>query len=183
MIIGVDEVGRGAWAGPLVVGAVALGEEVKGLKDSKLLSKHTRENLDKQIRASAQFVGLGWVEPKEIDDVGLSRALVLATERALIGAPDVEIIIDGNINFLPSNPKARCLINADDTEPAVSAASIVAKVARDNYMAEQALYFPDFGFEKHVGYGTQLHIEAIKLLGACDIHRLSYKPVRIHGAS
>lgn len=179
-VLGIDEVGRGCWAGPLVVGAVVLNKEIPGLTDSKLLSKKKREEMDKQIRESAKFVGLGWVEPKEIDEFGLTASMRLAIERALKNAPEVtQIIIDGNINYLADNPKAVTQIKADQTVPAVSAASIVAKVARDTYMEKVSKEHPGFGFESHVGYGTKAHREALTAHGITVLHRLSYKPVQV----
>jgi ribonuclease HII len=90
-----------------------------------------------------------------------------------------EIIIDGNYNFFPDNPKVRVLIRADDIIPAVSAASIVAKVARDNYMQKQSLIYPDYAFEKHVGYGTKIHLERLQMYGLCRLHRRSCQPVKL----
>jgi len=121
------------------------------------------------------------VEPAEIDKLGLTEGVRLAMERALAGiqVDYEEIIIDGNINYFPSDPKARAIIKADDSIPSVSAASIVAKVARDTYMTELSTKYIGYGFEKHVGYGTAAHIAALKSLGVTDIHRLSYKPVRV----
>jgi ribonuclease HII len=89
-----------------------------------------------------------------------------------------EIIIDGNINYFPHDRRARAVVKADNTVPEVSAASIIAKVARDAYMCEQATAYPMYGFEKHVGYGTSLHIEMLKLHGTCAIHRKSFRPIR-----
>jgi ribonuclease HII len=89
-----------------------------------------------------------------------------------------EIIVDGNINYFADNSKARAVIKADDLFPSVSAASIVAKVARDNYMAEIAATYPGYGFDKHVGYGTAVHLAGLKALGVTDIHRKSYKPIK-----
>jgi ribonuclease HII len=178
--VGIDEVGRGCWAGPLVAGAVALAEPVAGLRDSKKLSKKRRETLTAEIYEKAVGTGLGWVWPSEIDAHGVSWAVKTAMERALaeITVPYDELIIDGNINYFASNPKAQAVIKADDSVPAVSAASIIAKVARDNYMAELGEKYAGYGFDKHVGYGTAAHIAALKLLGVSDIHRLSYKPVK-----
>ncbi len=179
MIIGMDEVGRGAWAGPLVVGAVALDGEVGGLADSKTLKKSDREALAEQIKKRAKFVGLGWVSASEVDDLGLTAATSLACERALENAPsDVKIIIDGKINYLPNRKYAHTLIDGDSLEPAISAASIVAKVARDEYMVKLSHEYPDYNFDKHVGYGTKLHREAIQLHGLTPIHRWSYKPLK-----
>lgn len=179
--IGVDEVGRGSWAGPLVVGAVALASKIDGLKDSKELSKIQRTKLAELINKQATVCALGWVSPKEIDRLGLTRAIRLAINRALakIEIDYHEIIIDGNFNFLANNDKARYLINADKTEPAVSAASIIAKVARDDWMANTAAKkYPVYGFESNVGYGTKQHIAALKINGICKLHRLSYKPIK-----
>lgn len=177
--VGIDEVGRGCWAGPVVAGAVILRTPIAGLKDSKLLSKKRRELLTEQINNQALAVGLGWVEPAEVDELGLTAAVGLAMRRALdkITIAYDEIIIDGNHNFLKENPKSRSLIKADATVPSVSAASIVAKVARDNFMIGASERYPDYGFESHVGYGTKLHLERLKLHGVSDLHRHSYKPI------
>jgi len=177
--IGIDEVGRGCWAGPVVAGAVSLGKPIAGLKDSKLLSKRQREKLAVEIELWALAFGIGWVEPAEVDEIGLSAAVGLAMQRALeqITLSYDEIIIDGNFNFLADNPKAKAIIKADNSVPAVSAASIIAKVARDQYMAGQAADYPGYGFERHVGYGTALHLEKLKLYGICDLHRRSFKPI------
>jgi ribonuclease HII len=178
--VGIDEVGRGCWAGPLVAGAVALKAPIPGLKDSKKLSKSQRDKLAVVIHAEALAVGIGWVSAGELDAVGLTEAVRLAMERALqqIEIAYDEVIIDGNINYFPDNVKARAIIKADDTVPAVSAASIVAKVARDNYMSELGAPYDRYGFEKHVGYGTALHLERLKLHGISDIHRRSFKPIK-----
>ncbi|HRQ97852.1 MAG TPA: ribonuclease HII, partial [Candidatus Saccharibacteria bacterium] len=180
MILGIDEVGRGPWAGPLVVGAVVLGgAEIDGLTDIKELTKKRREELDIIIRDQASGFGLGWVGANEIDEIGLSASLVLATKRAVeqVKAPYHEIIIDGTINFLADTSKGKyvkALKKADLLIPSVSAASIIAKVARDNYMAEQDLIFPGYGFKSHVGYGTAVHRSAIDKLGVTPLHRLSF---------
>ncbi|MCA9325317.1 ribonuclease HII [Candidatus Saccharibacteria bacterium] len=178
--VGIDEVGRGCWAGPLVAAAVVLQRPIIGLKDSKKLTKLQREKLVKTIESDAMSVGIGWVWPEQIDDIGLSKAVELAMHRAMaeISCNYDEVIIDGNINYFNGNPKARAVVRADDTVPAVSAASIVAKVARDNYMTEAARKHPGYGFERHVGYGTAEHIRQLKQLGVSEIHRLSYKPIR-----
>ena len=179
--VGIDEVGRGCWAGPLVAGAVILSGPIPGLRDSKKLSKRQREMLTAAITEQASAYGLGWVEPAEIDEIGLSKAVGLAMERALarITGNFDEIIIDGNINFFPNDNRAKAIIKADDSFPAVSAASILAKVARDDYMAEHAQKsFPQYGFDRHVGYGTKQHAALLKMHGISPLHRLSYKPVR-----
>jgi len=157
-----------------------LGTPIAGLKDSKKLSKPQREKLDAEIRISAAAFGLGWVSAEEIDQVGLTEAVRLAMRRALeqITAAYQQIIIDGNFNFFPDNPKSSALIGADNSVPAVSAASIIAKVARDHYMAEVSRRFPGYGFEKHVGYGTAAHQLALQANGLTELHRRCFKPVQ-----
>lgn len=193
--VGIDEVGRGCWAGPLVAGAVILpsnpvwevcppkgegtGVQKVVLRDSKKLSKQQRAAAKEWIQKHALAVGLGWVWPAEIDAQGITWAVKTAMERALadITTDYDQIIIDGNINYFKDNPKAQAVVRADDTVPSVSAASIVAKVARDTYMAELSEAYAGYGFDKHVGYGTTAHIAALKALGVSDIHRRSYKPI------
>lgn len=183
MILGIDEVGRGPWAGPLVVGAVVLGNAtIDGLTDSKKLTKRRRQELDILIREQAAGYGLGWVHAEEIDEVGLSAALVEATKRAVtqVKASYHEIIIDGTINFLAQTGKGRyvtTLKKADLLIPSVSAASIIAKVARDAFMYEQDTVHPGYGFSSHVGYGTAMHREAIAKMGITPLHRLSFMPL------
>ena len=178
--LGVDEVGRGCWAGPLVAGAVVLGPAIEGLTDSKLLSAAKRQAYDSMIRERALAFGLGWVEAPEVDELGLTAAVSLAMRRAVEQIEIVfdEIIIDGNYNFLAHDGRARTIIKADLTVPAVSAASIIAKVARDNWMAEAARRYPGYGFERHVGYGTSQHRQALQTLGICYLHRRSFKPIQ-----
>jgi ribonuclease HII len=181
-MIGIDEVGRGCWAGPLlVVAARQLSALPTDLADSKVISKKRRQALIPAIKASCQL-GKGWVEPAEIDQLGLTGAMRLAVKRALdaLQAPLEEVIImDGNINYCPAGySQVRCVIDADATEPLVSAASIYAKVQRDQKMAELSLVHPGYGFEKHVGYGTKVHLQALEQLGPTAQHRRSYKPVQ-----
>lgn len=183
MILGIDEVGRGPWAGPLVVGAVVLGGmTIEGLTDSKKLSKKRREELDTIIREHASGYGLGWVHANEIDEIGLSEALRLATRRAVeqVATSYHEIVIDGTINFLSDTTKAQYVTTmkkADLLVPSVSAASIIAKVARDNYMAEQDKIYQGYKFGAHVGYGTAVHRAAIERQGITPLHRLSFAPL------
>lgn len=184
MILGIDEAGRGPWAGPLVVGAVVLGDQpIEGLTDSKKLSKKRRESLEVEILEKARAYGLGWVEASELDEIGMSAALVLATKRAVeqIKVPYHEIIIDGTINFLKDTSKGAYVTTmpkADLLIPSVSAASILAKVARDRYMTQQDDVYPGYKFASHAGYGTAAHREAIERLGVTPIHRLSFAPLR-----
>lgn len=188
-ILGIDEVGRGPLAGPLVVGAVILPEEEKDwfleLKDSKKLSFKKREHLSEIILKEAT-VGLDWVSNIEIDDLGISEALKLATRRAVksvqrLHVPFSQIIIDGKVNFLEGTSLEKyvsTLVKADDLIREVSAASIVAKQARDKYMIDIAAKYPGYGFEKHVGYGTAMHRKAIEEFGVCPEHRQSFEPCK-----
>lgn len=178
--VGIDEAGRGCWAGPLVAAAVVLAKPVAGLADSKQLSRQQRERLDGVIRREAAGFGIGSVSPGEVDELGLTAATTLAMTRAMheLGITADEIIIDGNLNYLPGVAGVRTLVKADSLIPSVSAASVLAKVTRDNYMRQAALEFPNYQFDKHVGYGTALHAEMLKVHGPCSLHRLSYEPLK-----
>lgn len=181
-MVGIDEVGRGCWAGPLlVVAARAKSELPNGLRDSKLMTKQQRLKILNMLSISCEF-GEGWVSAIEIDRVGLANALRLGVKRALKSLSvmnDDEIVMDGKVNYLPAKYTAgKCLVDADDLMPIVSAASIYAKVKRDNYMAQLAKKYPDYNFEKHVGYGTRTHQQALSSLGYIkNVHRLSYAPI------
>lgn len=196
-ILGIDEVGRGPWAGPLVIGAVILPKDEAGnypdwvadLTDSKKLSPKKRETLSAVILREAPATGLGWVSAKEIDELGLAKSLKLATRRAVKNVqkqkvPFTEIIIDGTVNFLAGTKlesHVTTLKKGDLLIKEISAASIIAKVARDNYMKELAQKYPDYGFAQHVGYGTKLHSEMLAKFGPCPEHRSSFKPVQPKG--
>lgn len=193
-ILGLDEVGRGPWAGPLVIGACILPREASGelpawtvdLTDSKKLTEKKRTALAEVILDKAPATGLGWVSSREIDSLGLAESLKLAARRAvsevkLKNAPFTEIIIDGTVNFLAGTPLERyvtTLKKADLLIKEVSAASIIAKVARDAYMTSLATVYPGYGFERHVGYGTAAHRAALAQLGPCPEHRNSFKPIQ-----
>ncbi|HEY8999021.1 MAG TPA: ribonuclease HII [Candidatus Saccharimonadales bacterium] len=185
MILGIDEVGRGCWAGPVAAGAVALRVPLPSLADSKTLSKKTRERLDALIRAEALAFGVGWASVEEIDSLGLTEAVRLAMRRAVLAAEESacqkadELIVDGKYNFFADDVRARVLVGADALIPSVSAASILAKVARDRWMSSVASKdFPAYGFEKHVGYGTALHRERLQLHGVSALHRRSFRPIK-----
>jgi ribonuclease HII len=184
MILGIDEVGRGAWAGPLVVGAVVLGGvTIEGLADSKLLTEKQRGKLNEDIISCALSYGLGWVHADELDKIGLSEALKVATRRAVeqIKISYSEIIIDGTVNFLKGTNKEQFVTTikkADQLIPSVSAASIIAKVARDKYMKSMKDEYPGYSFERNVGYGTKLHSEGIVKNGITEIHRKTFKPIK-----
>ncbi len=178
-MIGIDEVGRGCWAGPLVAGAVILNSHIEGLADSKVLSRKRRSQLSIEIYKHAE-VGLGWVSANEVDALGLTKSVQLAMQRAVaeLSLENNDIVIDGNINYLSDMPNSRAVIKADGTIPAVSAASIVAKVARDTYMQELPDMYDNWEFGSHVGYGTAHHSALLKLHGISDLHRTSFKPIR-----
>ena len=191
MILGIDEVGRGPWAGPLVVGAVILGgTKIEGLNDSKKLTKKRREALDGEIREQAAAWALGWVSAGELDEVGMSQALRLVTRRAVKqiqlqckekNLAFDEIIIDGTVNFLADTALEQyvtVMAKADGLIPSVSAASIIAKVARDQYMTEQDVAYPGYGFASNAGYGVAKHRAAIERLGVTPLHRLSFAPLQ-----
>ncbi|MEI6237301.1 MAG: ribonuclease HII [Candidatus Saccharibacteria bacterium] len=174
-MIGIDEVGRGALAGPLLVCAVRLNKPLDGLKDSKLLSANKRLALSIIIRQNAD-VGYGWINAATIDDIGLSESLKLASAKAIQDINPLSneiIIIDGLINFLP-DLNCKCLAKADNLYAQVSAASIIAKVTRDQYMQKLAKKYPGYGLEFHVGYGTKMHLESINKLGFTLEHRKSF---------
>ena len=183
MILGIDEAGRGPWAGPLVVGAVVLGGAyISGLTDSKKLSKNKRSRIYREIVNMAKSYNTGWVSAKELDEIGMSAALRLASIRAVKGIriSYSEIIIDGTVNFLAETGKGKyvkTMPKADLLIPSVSAASIIAKVERDNYMEELDNLYEDYKFGSNAGYGTEKHRLAIEKLGVTPEHRVSFKPL------
>ncbi|MBI4034756.1 ribonuclease HII [Candidatus Saccharibacteria bacterium] len=183
-MIGIDEVGRGCLAGPLlVVAARQFGDLPDGLADSKLLTRLQREVIFKRLTSGVQF-GEGWVSAVEINARGLTGAMRLGVRRALRQlqpAADDEIIMDGPFNYLPKTFKrVQCLIDADALVPLVSAASVYAKVKRDNFMIALARRHPHYGFDNHVGYATAEHLAALRSHGALKkVHRLFFEPVAI----
>ncbi|MBU0655311.1 MAG: ribonuclease HII [Gammaproteobacteria bacterium] len=181
LIAGVDEVGRGPLAGAVVAAAVILdpARPIAGLNDSKKLSAKRREQLVVEIRAKALYWSLGRAEVEEIDSINILQATFLAMQRALAGLavlPDL-VKIDGNrCPDLPYNMQA--IVGGDATVAEISAASILAKVVRDSEMLEMDARYPQYGFAKHKGYGTAVHMAALREHGASPIHRRSFAPVR-----
>ena len=184
-ICGVDEAGRGPLVGAVVAGAVVLdpNNPIEGLKDSKKLTAARREYLYEQIMEKAKAWGVGEASPAEIDEMNILQATMLAMRRAiedlttrLGGWPD-KALIDGN--RCPELPiDAEAIVKGDAKEPAISAASIVAKVTRDRQMQILHERHPEYGFAQHMGYPTEAHFAALKQYGACDQHRRSFSPVR-----
>ena len=186
--IGVDEVGRGCWAGPLVAAAVYFyrptGPDQKlgpQLADSKQISARRREQAFELIVAQAR-VGLGWVSPQTIDQLGLTQAQTQAMDQALANlGPDStpsQIIVDGVINYLAHYPTSRVQPGADRTVPTVMAASIVAKVVRDRFCQLLDRLYPNWGLARHKGYGTADHRQRLTAQQpVAGLHRFSYRPV------
>lgn len=181
LIAGVDEVGRGPLVGAVVTAAVILDPKnpIEGLMDSKKLSEKKRLALAEEIKAKALSWALGRAEPAEIDELNILNATMLAMQRAVEGLhlqPDF-VLVDGN--RIPSlKMPAQAVVKGDSLVAEISAASIIAKVARDQEMAELAQKFPEYGFEQHKGYPTKLHFEKLAELGATPYHRKSFAPVR-----
>ena len=185
-LAGVDEAGRGPLAGPVVAACVILdpARPIAGLKDSKQLTPLQRARLALQIRECALGWALGAATAGEIDTLNILQATLLAMRRALLAlAPrPAHIIIDGNKAPHLADMFADCRIEtrvrADQTVPAVSAASILAKTHRDGLMSALDLQYPGYGFARHQGYPTPAHVAALRALGACPAHRRSFAPVR-----
>ena len=177
VICGVDEAGRGPLAGPVFAGAVILPAEIRldGLNDSKKISQKKRELLFEQICSHALSYGIASASVEEIEQMNILNASLLAMNRAMhmLSIPFDLALIDGNQNKgLEFTNKT--IVSGDSRSASIAAASILAKVSRDRYMCELALKFPGYGFEKHKGYGTKAHYEALRQLGPCDAHRRSF---------
>lgn len=181
LVSGVDEVGRGPLAGPVVAAAVILHPEqpISGLADSKKLSEKRREQLAQAIRDKALCWALGRAEVEEIDQLNILHASLLAMRRAVESLALVpgHALIDGN--RCPELPcSAEAVVGGDASVPSISAASILAKVARDHEMVELDKLYPGYGLARHKGYPTRVHLEALMRLGISPIHRRSFAPVR-----
>ena len=180
-ICGVDEAGRGPLAGPVFAAAVVLDDRqpVHGLKDSKLLSPVQREALAPVIKSSALAWSVALATVEEIDRLNILRATLLAMERAVAGLgliPD-EAWVDGNRPPRLGSP-VRTIVKGDRSHPCISAASILAKTARDEEMTRLHSIYPQYGLDRHKGYPTAAHLKALRLHGASQIHRQSFRPVR-----
>lgn len=181
LIAGVDEVGRGPLVGAVVTAAVILNPNrpIVGLTDSKKLSEKKRLALSEEIKANALCYSFGRAEPEEIDELNILHATMLAMQRAVAGLtiqPDF-VLVDGN--RIPSLPMpAQAIVKGDSLIAEISAASILAKVARDQEMAELDRLYPDYGFAQHKGYPTKLHFEKLQVLGVTPFHRKSFAPVK-----
>jgi ribonuclease HII len=171
-LCGIDEAGRGPIAGPLSVAGVMFKSEVKGLNDSKVLSEKKREALFDVIKENSYY-HIVLTDAKTIDEKGLSACIKNSIKEIMQNIKTSSYLMDGNTAFGISNLTYK--IKADATVPEVSAASILAKVTRDRLMCELASSYPEYNFEKHKGYGTKAHVEAIKKHGYCEIHRRSFK--------
>jgi ribonuclease HII len=171
-ICGIDEAGRGPIAGPLVMAGVVLKYDIKGLRDSKKLSEKKREILYDEIIAKSEYK-IVEVSNKIIDEKGLSFAINYALNEIVYSLKAKRYIFDGNSKF--GVEILETMIKGDDKVPAISAASILAKVTRDRFMKKIAKYYLNYSFAKHKGYITKQHIEEIKKYGYSDIHRKSYK--------
>jgi ribonuclease HII len=180
-VAGIDEVGVGPLAGPVVAAAVILPDEVDlpGLDDSKKLSRASRERLDRAIREQALAVGISEVEPREIDRVNILQATLLAMRRAVeaLGGHVDHLLVDARTIPGVDTPQT-ALIGGDGRDGSIAAASIVAKVHRDALMRRLDEDHPGYGFVRHMGYGTVEHLAALRRLGASAIHRHSFRPVR-----
>ena len=180
LIAGVDEAGRGPLAGPVVAAAVILDDlnPIKGLADSKKLTPLKRERLFDEIRARALCFSIAEASVEEIDQINILQATMLAMQRAVQGLrlKPAKVLVDGN--RLPKlDVLAEAIVRGDDKEPAISAASILAKVHRDRWCVHYHEQYPAYGFAGHKGYGTAEHLAALRQHGACPQHRRSFSPV------
>ena len=180
-ICGVDEVGRGTLAGPVVASAVILSanHKIEGLKDSKKLTSMRRVKLSKIIQKNALSIGIGIIDATVIDKINIRQATLLAMSNSvkdLSLKPDI-VLIDGVDKINIPHPQKN-IIGGDSKEDSIMAASIIAKVERDKLMDIYAKAYPDFGFEKNKGYGTKFHLNALKINKPTPIHRMTFKPLK-----
>lgn len=177
LVCGIDEAGRGPLAGPVCAAAVILpaGIEISGLNDSKKLTDKKRRELFPVIKEKAIAYGIAFADEKEIDDINILQATFLAMERAVsqLSVQPEFILIDGNRNKDFGAPSTS-VVHGDSLSASIAAASILAKVTRDDVMLQMAEQYPGYGFEIHKGYGTKAHYAAIESLGVCPIHRMTF---------
>jgi ribonuclease HII len=183
LLCGVDEAGRGPLAGAVYAAAVVLDPKrtrINGLLDSKLLDAETRERLSGRIKERALAWSIASATVEEIDTINILRASLLAMKRAVesLGMQPDEVCVDGNM-LPPIEGRCRAIVKGDQLVAAISAASILAKVARDAEMARMDERFPGYGFASHKGYSTPEHLAALRSLGPCEIHRRSFEPVQV----
>lgn len=182
LVAGVDEAGRGPLAGPVAIAAVVLDPHwrIHGLADSKVLCKARREELDILIRERAICFSIVFMTHHEVDGYNIFRATMIGMTRAVAALsmrPEI-VLIDGKHTPSDLCCDSRAIIDGDALEPSISAASILAKVARDRYMLELDTRYPDYGFARHKGYSTPEHLAALQRFGPCPEHRRSFEPVR-----
>ncbi|MDE2296213.1 MAG: ribonuclease HII [Gammaproteobacteria bacterium] len=185
LVAGVDEAGRGPLAGPVVAAAVILprGRGPRGIADSKTLAQAQRQRLAAAIRRSALGFGIGWADPAEIDALDILQATHLAMRRAVLALAVLprRLRVDGDrlpeLGGLGGPVEAVAIVRGDATDRAIGAASILAKTARDEYMARADAWYPAYGFAQHKGYPTAAHRRALARLGPCPLHRRSFAPV------
>ncbi len=184
LIAGVDEVGRGPLAGPVCAAAVILpvGLEIEGVNDSKKLTEKKRELLYDVIAEKAVAWSVSFIDPEVIDEINIRQATHLAMERAvceLVKQPDF-LLVDGN-DKIPFPVPSAYIVKGDAKSLSIAAASIMAKVTRDRYMVEMSQEYPEYGFEKHKGYGTAVHMDAIRKYGLTPLHRRSFITAKVLG--
>ena len=176
-VCGIDEAGRGPLAGPVFAAAVILTKDyiIEGLNDSKKLSEKKRDKLFEAICSEAVSYGIAFASVEEIEEINILNAAMLAMNRAIekLSVKPALALVDGNRNSAIKMP-SRCVVKGDAKCADIAAASILAKVTRDRYMLEMAEKYPAYHFEKHKGYGTKLHYEALREYGPCEIHRPSF---------
>ena len=180
-VCGVDEAGRGPLAGPVVAAAVIFSKDVviNGVDDSKKLPEKRRNILFEEIKQKSFSYGIGIVDNKTIDDINILQATFLAMRKAigqLSVKPDL-VLVDGNHKIPNIAYNQQAIISGDAKSACIACASIIAKVTRDSIMYEYAKQYPQYSFQKHKGYGTKAHLEAIKQFGPCPIHRMSFAPL------